>query len=76
MHKGTQRSSVDHQPSYERTELSRCEDVDLEHTNRMRTNRFLPDAVDAEFWEFVADAGPELVSEGALGLVFLRPIRV
>ena len=76
MYKRTQRSSIDHQPSYKRTKFRRCENVDLEHANRMRTNRFVPDAVDAEFWEFMADAGPQLVSEGGLGFVFLWPVGV
>ena len=76
MYKRTQRSPIDHQPSYKRTKLRRCKNVDLEHANRMRTDRFVPYAVDAEFWEFMADAGPQLVSEGALGFVFLWPVKV
>lgn len=76
MHKRTQGPSVDHQPGYERAELSRCEDVDLEHGNRMRTDWFAPDAVDSEFGEFMADAGPQLVGERGLGFVFLRLVRV
>ncbi len=75
MHKRTQRSSIDHQPSYKRTKLSRCPKVDLEHANRMRTNWFVPHAVDAEFWEFKADAGPQLVGKGGLSFIFLWLIR-
>ncbi len=75
MHKHTQRSSIDHQPSYKRTKLSRGPQVDLEHANRMRTNWFVPGAVDAEFWEFMADAGPQLVGKGGLSFIFLWPIR-
>ena len=71
MHKRTQRSSIDHQPGYKRTELSRGEEVDLEHANRMRTEWPVPNAVDAQFWEFMADAGPQFVGECALGFVFL-----
>lgn len=67
---------MDHQPSYEGTKLGRCEDVDLEHGNRMRTDWFVPDTVNAEFWEFMADAGPQLVGESRLGFVFLWSFRV
>ena len=76
MHKHTQRSLVDHQPSYERTKLSRCQDVHLEHANRMRTNRFVPHAVDAQFWELMADAGPQLAGKGPLGFVFPWLVRM
>ena len=67
---------MDHQPSNERTKLSRCEDVDLKHANRMRTDRFVPNAVDTEFGELIADAGPQLVSEGSLSLISLWLVRV
>ena len=58
MHKCAQWSSIDHQPSYERTKLSRRQDVDFEHAERVRTYGFVPDAVDPEFWKLVSDAGP------------------
>ena len=62
---------MDHQPSDKRAELSRCEDVDLEHADWMRTERFVPHAVDTEFGELVPDACPEFVGEGGLGFVLL-----
>ena len=58
MYKRAQRSSIDYQPSYECTKLSRRQDVDFEHADRVGTNGSIPDAVDPEFWELVSDAGP------------------
>jgi len=37
----------------------------------MWSNGLVPDTVDAEFGEFVTDAGPETVGEGCLGFGFL-----
>ena len=71
MHQRAQRASVDHQPSDKRTELRRRHDVDLEHADRVRADGFVPDAVSAQFWELVADAGPQCVREGGLRLVVL-----
>ena len=42
----------------------------------MRTDRFVPDAIDAQFWELMADAGPQLAGKGDLGFVFLRLVRM
>ena len=45
-----QRSSIDHQPSDKSAELLGREDVDFEHADGMGTDGFVPDFVDAEFW--------------------------
>ena len=46
-------------------------DVDLKYANQVRTARLVPDAVDAEICELMADAGPLLVSKGSLGIMFI-----
>ena len=58
MYKRAQRSSIDHQPSYECTKLSRRQDINFEHAERVGTNGSIPDAVNPEFWELVSDASP------------------
>ena len=45
-----QGSSVDYKPGYKSTKLLRCEDVDFEHAEWMWSDGFVPDFVDAEFW--------------------------
>lgn len=76
MHKRAQRSSVDHQPSYESPKLRWCEYVDLEHANRMGADWPVPDTIDTEFGKFMADACPQLMGERLLRLVFLWPVKM
>ena len=75
MHQRTQRSSVDHEPSYKSPKLSRGEDFDFEHGDWMGTNWSVPYLIDGEFGEFIADPGPQLVGEDGLRFVLLWPIR-
>lgn len=76
MHKRAQRSSVDHQPSYESPKLRWREYVDLEHANRMGTDWAVPDTIDTEFGKFMADACPQFMGEVGLGFVSLWPVKV
>ena len=54
--------STEHQPRA---------DVDLKYAGQVRTARLVPDAVDAEVCELMANAGPLLVSKGSLGIMFI-----
>lgn len=49
MHQGTQWPAINHQPRDKCPELCGCEQVDLEHGDRMRTNWAIEECVDAEF---------------------------
>ncbi len=50
--------------------------VHLEHAHRMRTDRFVPDAVDTEFGELPPDTLVECSGESQLGRVGLKAVDV
>lgn len=48
VHEGAERAAVDDEPCHEGAELHRRKKINLEHTDRVRADRALPDRVDAE----------------------------
>lgn len=62
MYKRRQRSSMNYQPWNECTKLGRIEDIDLEHGDWVWPDRFVPQAVDSQFWKLSSNSLPELCS--------------
>ena len=61
MHQHAQRASPDIQPRHKRAKLLGREQIDLEHADWVRTHGPLEHGVDAQLWELVPDALPQLV---------------
>jgi hypothetical protein len=52
MQQSTQRATIDNQPRNKGAELRWRVDVHLEHSDRVRPDRDLPELVDAELWDW------------------------
>ena len=72
VYQNAQRAPVDHKPRYESPKLCWCKDIDFEHSNRMWTDRSVPNAIDSKFWELVPDTRPDFMGEPSLGFVLLE----
>jgi hypothetical protein len=52
VNEGTERATVDDEPGDEGSELCGREDVDLEHGDRVRPDRLIPEFVDAQLGDW------------------------
>ena len=48
-----ERAAPDHEPRDESSELSGSEQIDFEHSHRVRTDRPVPKGIYPEFWDFI-----------------------
>jgi hypothetical protein len=76
MQERAQWAPIDDQPRHKGTKLRRREQVDLEHGHGVWPDGTIPELVDAQFRELVADALPQLLRERLLRWVLLEIVDV